>query len=686
MPPQLYFYANFATIRLNKNRSHAKSYDRPALRDIEWDLFYALLEAKGFSGFLEDPLYSCDYTLLEDLPIPYLQEFHPHLLHNSIPKKFIPPQAYIRQKHPKHYPTPLYHNQVSNFMMMGARNTGKSYIIGAGVIAHAFLFDNRTSLDTKPAPTEILVGSVVSDKSADLLKKAKESMDLLPGSYSNSAISFPAPFAKRYVGSFAVNSEIIAGVRKKNDIIGSKSSIKHRSFNENSFAAQGTRPSYLILEECGLIPNLEEIYSNTVDNLRDGLRKTGSLVFLGTGGDMEKGSIPSSKMFFEPEKYDILKFPNIYEDSNHPIGYFIPAYMSLNEFKNSEGNTDVEAAKKALLKEREKLKSGSSDALYKMIQYKPLVPTEMFLTSQANIFPATELRRRLTQLINHPITPLEVELYHDPESPYNKVNYKLNPNAQPITTYPFSGDSREGSITIYELPNLFQNGTPPDAYVIGHDTIKEDTPNGPSLAVIYVMKTSAYFSTHGHHEIVASYIGRPYEGKNAVNEILHKLSLFYGQAKIYFEAQVGNVKDYFERIQRLDLLASQPTTLFQRKASYNAPATLTYGYPMSNEKIKWEAIQYLRNFLLEKHDEDHLNLDLIPDPGLLQELIAFSMRGNFDRVMGLVGCIVGLQEIHNLSTKRANAEQSTKQLFNQFDKINKKLFPNANETTDFFSR
>jgi len=38
------------------------------------------------------------------------------------------------------------------------------------------------------------------------------------------------------------------------------------------------------------------------------MRKTGTLLMLGTGGDMDSGTIPASKMFYEPEAYDILPF------------------------------------------------------------------------------------------------------------------------------------------------------------------------------------------------------------------------------------------------------------------------------------------------------------------------------------------------------------------------------------------
>lgn len=122
--------------------------------------------------------------------------------------------------------------------------------------------------------------------------------------------------------------------------------------------------------------------------------------------------------------------------------------------------------------------------------------------------------------------------------------------------------------------------------------------------------------------------------------------------KIYFENAVGNVKDYFEKIRRLDLLARQPVTVFNKKASYESSPQVIYGYPMSNQKIKWEAIQYLRSWLLQEREENKRNLDLITDPGLLQELLSFNMDGNFDRVMSLVGCVIGLEEMSNISKRR----------------------------------
>lgn len=691
MPPTLYFYVNMGTIKLNlNNRTNAKKFARPFLRDLEWDIFRYYTEARGFSGFKDDEIYTSNNDVINGTPREFLS---PHVFQpNGDLKIYIPPYENLSKQHPRNMGTPLFENSAQNGMVMGARNTGKSYMVGVGFVLHGWIFDGLTEYSEEsirnPSPNEIIVGASLSNYSNDLLKKTKEAFDLLPGKSKFQGRTYPSPLSKQFTGSWTAGKDVKAEYKKKSpggwETVGSRSTIKNRTFSDNAFAAQGTRPSLLVLEEIGMFPNAKETYTNTVDNLRDGLKQIGTMLMLGTGGDMESGTIDAAEMFYEPEKYNICKRPDIWENNGN-IGYFIPAYLSLNQYKDSNGYTDIAAAKQDLLNTRESKSKGSPDALFKEIQYKPIVPSEMFLAKNAAIFPAIELRKRLSELqTKHIYEHLEkkVELYLDPESHFNGVSYELNNKLTAISSYPWNKDDREGCVVMYEEPYLDANGVVPQgAYIIGCDPYKDDSQTGESLAAIYVLKTNKYFNTVGHNEIVASFIGRPYLGKNFVNETLYKLSLFYGNATIYFENSVGNIKDYFEKIKRLDLLARQPVTVFNKKASYNTPLSFVYGYPMSNDKIKWEAIQYLRSWLLETREGTTTkNLDLIPDPGLIQELIAFNMKVNTDRVMALVGCIIGLEEIHNISTRKSTLDDESP-FRKDFYKIlvnNKQLFKNAN--------
>lgn len=341
-----------------------------------------------------------------------------------------------------------------------------------------------------------------------------------------------------------------------------------------------------------MFSNLKAVYTDTKDNLADGLKKTGTLMMLGTGGDMEKGTLDAAEMFYNPEAYDILPFDDEWENRGK-IGYFIPAYIALNEFKDDRGFSDTIAAKAKLQKARDKAKTstGGSEALNKEIQYRPWIPSEMFLSKTANIFPIAELRKRLSDVLTFKINELlekKVDLFFSSKSDYNGVDYVLNLEAEAINKFPWTADNVQGSVVLYELPQLIDGHIPSGAYIIGCDHFKENNNSGSSLAAIYVMKTSKYPSTIGYDEIVASYIGRPYLGASEVTETLFKLSLFYGNAKIYFEntAGAGDIKSYFEKMKRLDLLAAQPVTVFNKKASFNTSPSVIYGYPMSNDKIK----------------------------------------------------------------------------------------------------
>lgn len=690
MPSGLHFYSNLGTILLNKPNSNAKVLSRPDLRDLEWYLQRAWTECLGFSGFEKDEEYSGNYLLLDPLYTDdRLKEKVPSVFNSKGEKKeFRKPRDLLESRHSYHKGRALFENPAYNLFMMGSRDTGKSYWVSQAVVLHKWLTNGATQVGQKVTnPVDITVGAAMSSYSNLLLGKTRSGLENLPGAKIVNGKLYPAPLFQHYVGSWVPGKDIIAAYDKKYpggwQREGSKSIIRHRSFKDNSFADQGSRALAIILEEVGMFPNLLQVYADTKDNLRDGLRKIGSLVMLGTGGNMESGTIDASTMFYEPEAYDILPFDDIWEN-NGSIGLFIPAYMALNEYKDKRGFSDVEAATKALKDARDKIKygSGGSSALNKEMQYRPIVPSEMFLTKSSNIFPVPELRRRLSELQTGGIYELlekKVELYFDPTSPFNGVNYRIDPNLQAINTWPWKEDSTEGAVVIYELPHLIDGSVPRDAYIISCDPFRDNTADGESFAAIYVMKTSKYPTTVGHNEIVATYIGRPYLGVNAVNEILYKLSLFYGNATIYFENAVGNVKDYFEKINRLDLLASQPVNVLNKKASFNTRESVIYGYPMSNEKIKWEALQYYRSWLLEEREQGKRNLDLIPDKFLIQQTIAFTMKGNFDGVMGVLGCIIGLQEIYVASKKREEVNSSRSKLdedITQLLKHNKRLFIN----------
>lgn len=592
--------------------------------------------------------------------------------------------------------------------------THNSYIVSS-IIAHEWLFDgaldyeeymsytqNKNDSEDSKYKVSIIVGAGDAKYTNELLSKTKEGLKKLPGKQVLGNLQYPAPFTKQYKGSWDAGGTIEALYKKKTggtwEEKGSGSKIKNRTFMDNPFAGQGDRNSIIVLEEVGMFGRLKDSFNAMTENMKhSGTIKFGTCIMIGTGGDMNgKGTIDAQSMFYDPENYDILAFEDKWEHKGK-IAYFSPAWYGLDEFRDAYGNVDAESATNKILTKRERLKrSKNKDSLDNFIQYQPLMPSEIFLSKEGNMMPIFELKKRLALIERDDVLPYiekKVELFYDKDAP-NGVDYRIDIDNKykAINDFPFKKeDDKEGCIVIYELPRYDDEGKVPEGlYVIGHDPYRVDG-DGDSLGSIVVMKTKKYFHKHGHDEIVAVYYGRPYLGRDVVNEHLMKLSMFYN-AKVYFENNVGNVKEYFEKKRRLDLLAREPQTILSKTASFSKYTSDRYGYSIGNEKVKSEGVLYIRDWLLEERGrwEDEANkmaygeiadtnststlrnLDRIYDRMILKQLISFNMKGNFDAVMGLMGCILAMEETFNKHILSFNDTRQTVDL--SFLTSNKKLF------------
>lgn len=700
MPPKLYFYSNYAHILLKRNTyDKFQSLGRPLLRDVEWIIFRDVTIARGFSGFEDDDKFSCHDSLLPGADLTMVAHTPNCFDKEGNLKTYEDPQSYISRQHERNMGRALYENEAQNYMFMTPRGIGKTYTM-AGVVAHEFLFDGKHVDNREKTTVEVVVGAGHTSYSKNLLSKTKIIMDNVPGEENIMGKVYPAPFSKFTTGSLQPSSILKSAYRKKiggkwETSAGSMSGIKHVSYADNPFAAQGGRNTIMINEEVGMHANVLECFEANQENMRIDAVKFGTGIYLGTGGDIEGGgSIGAKEMFYNPKKYNMLVFDDTYEMKG-TICRFLPAYKNLQKFKDANGFTDDKPALEFILKKRAILvnNKGSEQALSKEIINNPIVPSEIFLSDTTNLLPAAEASRRLQELEKdktYRLIEKVVTLTFDPTAD-NGVTYHLDTKGvtKPITTFPYTDSNREGGIIIYEFPISIDGEIKPGSYIIGHDPFKDDSESGKSLASIYVIKTSEYFNEIGHDEIVAEYVGRPYEGRDKVNEILLKLSLFYGNAKIFFENSVGNTKDYFERHKRLDLLCLKPTAIFSTAASYSGRSqVLEYGYPMSNQIIKKKGISYFRDWLLESrglNDEGHTirNIDRINSKALLQEIIMFNYEGNFDRIMSVIGAMFGLIQLHK-NYELEHVPQMGKNLDLDFIINNKLLFkPKLNIANEF---
>ncbi len=431
--PQLYYYINFCVIEDESEGGNNSDIIIPDLRDVEWGAFYRWIITRGFSGFENDDEYTCsniirkierkeELTVKEKERLKRLKNVYKP---DGTYKKYTNPLMYLYKTHDKPLGLPLYENTARDLMMMTARGTGKSFI-AMGIISHTYKFHGATRYDAsyfklKKGP-EIVVGSSQGDKSADLLKKFMFNENYQAnnfGSFGSDEEFEPGFFYTMSAGSLMAGSKssyrneceyVEGGVRKKG---GKFTKIKHITYEKNPEAAVGSRPILMVHEEVGLSTEILKIKGANRNCM---IRKTkfGSELLIGTAGNINK--IHGCKSMFEdPESYDLYAEEDVWEMRQKPIAFFIPAYYRDNDFRDENGNQKIELAFTQEMHERKKLsEANNSLALDIYILSNPLVPSELFLSATANVFPISKLREREIEVLRVRIEKLEVEVREKP--------------------------------------------------------------------------------------------------------------------------------------------------------------------------------------------------------------------------------------------------------------------------------
>ena len=553
-----------------------------------------------------------------------------------------------------------------------ARGGGKSYFYSA-LNLHEILFDGAKEYTEEtrknPATTEVLIGAALSSKSNEFCAKIELAMNELatnpilgcwgkPGDDDYQ----PSPFYKDMKGSLKPNNAENPYIHKYEKKVngrwvsgfGTGSKILHVSFTqENPEAAAGTRPARITVEEVGLVPNVLTVHGSNDACQRVDKTKFGSTHYLGTAGNIEK-VVESRILFTEPEGYDIVSYDDVWEHTGK-IGFFLPAYYTNNAFRDENGNTDVESAKAFYEKRRANAKKVSSQKYDAELMNYPLVPSEMFLGREGRILPITELKEREKQLLlhnNYKKIGTAIDIFFD-SSRKTGVDYRVLENTEPIYEFPTKRDANiEGCIMMYEAP-LEVNGTVPnDLYdLVGFDPyVSENLGDGESLGAVYVMKNPKYNSLgYGGNEVVCGYVGKHNLGRTRFLENVEKILMMYGSPNqgLWFEGNRGDyVKGYFEKKYKLHQLCLRPQ-IEKGVRVLNRPVS-EYGWITGNRISKIQLIDMLAEWLKEETTIGGVtkrNLERLPDIGLVRECIAFDLdKGNYDRIMALVGCVVGLRE------------------------------------------
>lgn len=382
-----------------------------------------------------------------------------------------------------------------------------------------------------------------------------------------------------------------------------------------------------------------------------------------TGGTEGAAFDGLKNMFYHPDAFNVLSFPNIWDDNSEGTrcGFFSPSYWNLESkdglYIDEDGNSLKEAAIERLLDERNKVRDGGAtqEAIDRFISERPMKPAEACLELGKNIFPKKLLMDQLTRIrTNNKLKNMKhvVDLLWDGNGKVSAVEKKTGD----ITTYPLKKDDKQrGSVVIWEYPI---NDPPFGLYIAGCDPYDHDESFTNSLGSTFIFKR-VRAGEAWNDVIVAEYTGRP-DTAEEYYENVRKLLVFYN-ARLLFENERKGIYPYFTNKHCDYLLADQPdkiiTEIFKdskvqrRKGCHMTKQIRAYGEGLI---LEW---------LMEEYEEGHLNLERIYSEPLIEELIETDGIKNVDRVIALCMVMIYREELYQVKVSAAKEQNRQVELF-----------------------
>ena len=446
------------------------------------------------------------------------------------------------------------------------------------------------------------------------------------------------------------------------------SSITGITLKNDPERLRGTRGKLVLFEEGGKFPNLETAWRveqpavETDDGVAFGL-----MIAFGTGGSEGSSFDGLKNLFYHPEAFNCLSFPNIWDDGqgDTKCGFFVPAWSNMEStdengqqrFMDKDGNSLKDKAIEELIAQRNKVKDGgaSQTSIDRFISERPLKPQEAVLELGKNIFPRKLLMNQLTRIrTNEKIRNMKhvVDLMWDGNGGVKAEEKKSGD----ITTYHLKKDDKpHGSVVIWEYP---VKDPPYGLYIAGADPYDHDESFTNSLGSTFIFKR-VKAGEAWNDVIVAEYSGRP-DTAEQYYENVRKLLIFYN-ARLLFENERKGIYPYFTNKHCDYLLADQPDKVIseifkdskvqRRKGCHMTKSIRAYGEGLI---LEW---------LMDEFEPGRPNLERIYSEPLLEELIENDGVKNVDRVIALCMTMLYREELYQVKVAESKEKNKQVELF-----------------------
>ena len=449
---------------------------------------------------------------------------------------------------------------------------------------------------------------------------------------------------------------------------GYMSSITGITLKNDPERIRGTRGKLVLWEEGGKFPGLSDAWRIEQPSVEtdDGVA-FGLMIAFGTGGTEGASFTGLKELFYKPEAYNVLAFPNIWDDNAEQTncGFFVPSWSNLESFDedgnyvymDKDGNSLREKAIENLIEQRNKIKDGgaSQQSIDRFISERPIKPREAVLELGKNIFPRKLLMDQLTRIrTNTKLRNMKhiVDLNWDGNGQIMATEKKSGD----ITEYPLKkGDKPHGSIVIWEYPI---KDPPFGLYIGGCDPYDHDDSFTNSLGSVFIFKR-VKAGEAWNDVIVAEYSGRP-DTAEEYYENVRKLLVFYN-ARLLFENERKGIYPYFTNKHCDYLLADQPDKIIS-EVFKDSKVQRRKGCHMTKQ-IRAYGEGLILEWLLEEYEPGHPNVERVYSEPLIEELIENDGVKNVDRVIALCMVMIYREELYQVKVSKSQEQNKQVELF-----------------------
>lgn len=705
MPGNLYFQSNYTIFTGNK-AGNTRGQLIPDLRDTEWMVFYDLAVCDGFSGFEHDEVYTA-YRPVGDMEKGIEISNSEKLLIKSLPflrtktgqlKKYKPAMEMLYETYEQPMGTAIYQNEALNYMILSSRRVGKTTSITNGVVTYDFTFNGARTIDQyldQETESVVVVGSADSSKSKEFFKRVIATYDYLRtgvGNYSRDGVFENGVWWAPYDGSILKENSFVTNrvkIEGGKGYTGAGSQMVHVSYNKDASKGVGFAGRRMVVEEVGLLNNFEAVHGeNNATQKTD--TKFGYSIYIGTGGDIKRIK-EVQDAFYNPAGYEMLELQDIFSGSLKPIARFIPCYYYKNQYRDDHGNQDYVAAYEDEIRIRNSMKMKGGNAYLRHMVSFPIVPGEMFMQVEGNLFPIELLEEVQEELDNLPKPPshgqltyidhlnTEVEWIEDVMGEYVPIH---STHSMEKTT------DKRGAIVCYEHPKDYK----PEPkwrnpmYLTFYDTVKNDT--GTSYCYAFVFKFYDFDDPNAvQFNIVAEWFGR-YDGQSEKNhEQVFKMAAYYN-SKIFPEINNDDIKSYARTNKKWHMLQPQLSTLeglglnVVMKKDYQVgffvgPGMISPLEDRLNELLRMEISRQESVVGSEIIIEKLLFCQTLNSKIIVDQLINYNKSGNFDAVSAMMLLAVFIKAAEKPADHLSD-EVAEDELTNIFDGLLAAMSPTRN--------